>query len=69
MGRVFDWWFRDRATGRVVVGQFPNAALWAFLLALLVGRVPPAGSTVRSGAEIVATAALTWWGVDELARG
>jgi len=66
---VFDWLFRDRRTGKVVIAQVPNLALSLFLIAAGIRwLLHPAGKT---GALVSAVAALTagWWGVDEVARG
>jgi hypothetical protein len=65
---AFDWMFRDRNTGRVAIAQFPNAALWMFLVASVARRVMP-GGTGRDVVRAVAVVALTWWALDEVARG
>ena len=45
---MIDWLFRDRRSGRIVVGQFPNAPLWLFL-ATVVGRwLVDEGSTAHA---------------------
>jgi hypothetical protein len=59
---VIDWLFRDRRTGRIVVAQWPNVALWVFIVAGVVRRWVPATG-------VVATVALLWWAVDEIVRG
>jgi hypothetical protein len=67
--RVFDWLFRDRRTGKVVIAQLPNLALSLFLVAIAIRwLLHPAG---MAGTIVSAVAALTlaWWGVDEVARG
>ena len=59
------WLFTDRTTGRVVIGQWPNAPLWVWLGATLVHRF------VWDAAPVawVARAALLAWAVLELTRG
>lgn len=66
---VFDWFFRDRRTGRVVVGQWPNLPLWLFALAQAVAWI--AGSTTAVGrwASVASWIALAIWAADELLRG
>ena len=66
---AFDWWFRSRRTGRIVVAQVPNVALGIVLVAA-VGRrtLHPAGSA-SSALAAVATIALAWWAGDEIIRG
>lgn len=69
----FDWFFRDRRTGRVVLVQRPNA-----LLSVLVGTVL-AWLVLRwawnpSGAGKVVLDGLLWagvlpWAFDEILRG
>ncbi len=34
-----DWWFRDRTTGKIVVGQFPNATLGVWIAASAVHAI------------------------------
>jgi len=67
---TLDWLFRDRATGRFVVGQWPNAALLVFMSAR--GLQWLIGTTKGNAAlalQWLGTAALTWWAGDELMRG
>ena len=65
---MVDWLFRNRRTGRITIAQFPNTALWLFLVATALRWL---FSTGRPGATltVLATAALIWWAVDELVRG
>jgi hypothetical protein len=58
------WWFTDRTTGRVVIAQFPNAPLWAWIVATVAHRL--------TGWELLrwlATGSLVLWALLELARG
>ncbi len=67
-GRGFDRVFRD-ADGRVVVGQWPNAAItvWAVGTGVrLVVDLDRPGDRLLAG---VATGALVVWALDELVRG
>lgn len=67
--RAFDWLFRDRRTGKVVIAQWPNLALSLFLVASAIRWLVPltgkAGTIVSAGAALT----LAWWGSDELVRG
>jgi len=67
--RLVDWLFRNRQTGQMTVAQFPNLAMWGFLVFLVLSWVLPSGSTAHSAARGVCGALLAWWGIDELARG
>lgn len=67
--RAADWALRDRATGRWVVAQRPNASLGIWLVATVARRLADPEGGVRTTLVVVATVALLWWAVDELARG
>lgn len=69
MGGLLDWCFRDRTTGRIVVGQWPNPPLWIFAAAVVIRTAfQPAGA---AGSALLAlqAGALLWWALDELLRG
>ena len=66
--RLLRWLFTDRASGRIVIGQRPNVALWIFLATLFLGafvRQGSASATVR----VIGTASLVVWAIDEIVRG
>ena len=66
---VLRWWFEDRSSGHLVVGQTPNLLLWIFIIAWTTNKVVhPAGlpGKALSGA---ASASLVLWSLDEIARG
>lgn len=67
--RAFDWLFRDRSTGRVVIAQWPNLPLIVFLVAAAIRRFASPEGAVDTVVSLVATAAIVWWSVDEVARG
>jgi hypothetical protein len=66
---MLEWAFRNRRTGRITIGQRPNAALGLFLVASL-GRwwLRPSGGPGRA-LDVVTTGALVVWAVDEMIRG
>lgn len=66
---TLDWLFRDRATGRFVVGQWPNAALLLFVAARGLRWLIGAEGNAALALQWLGTAALTWWAGDELIRG
>ena len=66
--RVFDWWFRDRRTGKIVVAQLPNLALWVFIVTVVL-RAIVTGGTPRTALDWIAAVALGWWALDEVLRG
>jgi hypothetical protein len=69
MRRAFDWLFRDRRTGAVVIAQLPNPPLLVFLVAALLRRVLLTDGPAATVLQVVATAALVWWAGDEVLRG
>jgi hypothetical protein len=66
---LFDWWFRNRETGQITVAQFPNAALWVFIVTVVVRWLVPTGGATRTAIDGIGIAALAWWALDELLRG
>lgn len=61
------WWFRS-ADGDLTIWQFPNPALWVWIVAVALGLFP------LSSAHAAATAgvrhgALLAWALDEVVRG
>jgi hypothetical protein len=65
--RSADRFFRDKRTGRIVVGQWPNLPLWIFAGASLVAAFGP--EPMRDPARLVSQLALLVWAADELIRG
>ena len=65
--RWVDWFFRDKRSGRIVVGQWPNLPLWLFFGAKLVSVL--AEGPLQDAALWLADAALFVWAADELVRG
>ncbi len=61
------WWLRNEDTGRLVLFQFPNPALWVFFAATAVRWSPYDG--VDSELRWIGSGALMVWGLDELVRG
>ena len=66
--RWLDWFFRDRRSGRIVVGQLPNLPLWLFGITAVVSMVA-VGSSVGLWADMASRLFLIWWAGDELLRG
>lgn len=67
MRQLFNWWFTDRATGRVVIVQSPNAALLVWIAAF-AGRIF-SGTELDHKLSWIGSGALIVWGLDELLRG
>jgi len=64
---VGDWLFRDRATGKIVIGQLPNIPLIVWLVATLLSALTT--GTASDVLGYAATLALVVWAGDELLRG
>jgi len=68
-GRIVDWLFRDRRTGRIVIVQRPNVALGIFLVVAVARRLADPTGAARTALGVLATTSLLWWAVDEVVRG
>nr|WP_082513822.1 hypothetical protein [Methylobacterium sp. Leaf465] len=66
---AIDWFFRDRKTGAITIGQWPNAPLLIFIGCALVGWLDGPGGRIGPYLRILGAAALAWWAVDEVVRG
>ncbi len=64
-----EWLFRNRETGRITIAQFPNAALAVFLVATVLRSLFDPTGRPGDALNLLATAALIWWAVDEVVRG
>ena len=63
------WWFEDRSTGRIVVGQTPNLLLLIFIATWSANRLAQPGGVTGKALPWVASASLVAWSLDEIARG
>jgi len=66
---LVDWLFRDRRTGRLVIAQFPNAALWIFLITVVLRWVVSGDTSARTVIDGIGDGALGWWAIDGVLRG
>jgi hypothetical protein len=65
----FDWMFRSRETGRVVIIQPLNVPLGIYFLAAAVRRFAGLDGAPRTAVEVIAFGSIMWWAVDEVLRG
>jgi hypothetical protein len=63
------WLFASRATGRIVVAQWPNLPLWLFIGGEAARLVLHSPSWFVTALGVFAGLALAWWAVDEVLRG
>ena len=61
--------FRNPRTHDVVVVQWPNVALWLFIVASAVHRLLLPRGTLGTGLSVVADISLALWALLEIARG
>lgn len=66
---ALDWFFRDRTSGRIVIGQWPNLTLWLFGLLRGIAWIAGEGCAVGHWAELASGIALAVWAGDEVLRG
>jgi len=62
------WWVRDQ-NGKVTLAQWPNPALAAWLVAVVVGWTGMLGPARNATLASVGRGALVVWALDELIRG
>jgi len=66
--RFVDWFLRDRGTGRITFVQWPNPALWVWVITMVVaglGLYPSRTDEIHW----LGAGALIAWGADEALRG
>lgn len=61
------WWFRDSG-GRLTLWQWPNPALWVWLVTVVLGWVDLSDAHAAS-VDGVRRGALLVWALDEVVRG
>lgn len=66
---VIGWLFRSRATGKLTIVQVPNVPLTIFFVASALRWLLHPTGTLHGALDVVATASLAWWAIDELVRG
>jgi predicted neutral ceramidase superfamily lipid hydrolase len=66
---VIDWLFRNRVTGEFTIAQAPNAALIVFVVAWVLRWILDPSGWVGTALDVVVTAAITIWALDEIVRG
>jgi hypothetical protein len=67
--RAFDWLFRSRESGKIVVAQLPNPPLLLFLVASAVKRFADPPGRLGAVVGVAAVGSLLWWAGDEVLRG
>ena len=65
----YRWWFENRQTGEITIGQFPNWPMWGAGAAWIVRALSTNGSTVHDVAGVAMSGLWLYWGADEVVRG
>lgn len=63
------WFFEDRRTGRIVIGQVPNWPLWIFVVTWGIETFAHPGGLFGTVVRVAKIASLTIWALDEIIRG
>ena len=63
------WFFRNRGTGEITIGQWPNAPLLIFAGCALLGWVLDSAGGPGVAVRIVGGISLAYWALDEIFRG
>jgi len=66
---VFDWFFRDRRTGRILVAHIPNLAILLWMATVLARQLTVEGTTADTLLAWAGSFTLGWWAIDEVVRG
>jgi hypothetical protein len=67
--RAARWLFVNRQTDGFTVVQWPNLALWAYLVCAVVLRLGPGRGGVHSVVRVLSDVAVVIWSADEIVRG
>ncbi len=65
----YRWWFENRHTGEITIGQFPNWPLWGIIATWVVSALVDAGSGIGQLLWWTRTGLWIYWASDELIRG
>jgi hypothetical protein len=63
------WWFENRETGEITIGQFPNWPLFAIGAGWVVQRIAGDDTFVGDTVAVAVTGLWLYWGADEVVRG
>ena len=63
------WFFRDRQTGAITIGQMPNMTLWVVIVAAVARWIWHPDGRLGVILTILVTGGLLLWSFDELWRG
>jgi hypothetical protein len=63
------WFFQNRETGAITIGQMPNLVLWIVIVAAALRWIWPFSGNVALALTLVVKGGLLLWAVDEIFRG
>ncbi len=67
--RLVDWWFRNRETGEITIGQPPNPPVIVCAAAFGTRAILRPPGLIGTGLSVVGTGAAVYWAGDEVLRG
>jgi hypothetical protein len=67
--RLVDWWFRNRETGEITIGQPPNPPVIVGAVAFGARVILRPPGLIGTALSAVGTAAAVYWAGDEVLRG
>src|SRR4051794_22573274 len=67
--RLFEWLFRSRDDGRIVIAQAPNLPLGIWFGLILLRWVWHPDGRPGTALSVTSSAVLAWWSVNEIVRG
>ena len=66
---LFDWFFRDRRTGKILVAHVPNLPILLWMTTVLARQITDQGTTADALLAWAGSFTLAWWALDEVVRG
>ncbi len=69
MREALQWFFRNRQTGAITIGQAPNLTLWIVIVAAVLLWVWHPPGRLGTALEIILKGSLFVWAIDEIVRG
>jgi hypothetical protein len=66
---LFDWFFRDRRTGKILIAHVPNLPILLWMGTVLARQLTEQGTTADMLLAWAGSFTLAWWALDEVVRG
>ena len=66
---LFEWFFRDRRTGKILFAHVPNLPILLWMATVLARQFTDQGTTADMLLAWTGSFTLAWWALDEVVRG